>query len=98
MSTLDVLTEGLTGDGGDIEVQQALLGQLSLHGGDAASGVEVGHMGGACGSQMAEVRGLLADGVCHLRIQLYACLMRNGRQMQHTVGGTSQCHIDGQSV
>ena len=33
MSTLDVLTEGLTGDGGDIEVQQALLGQLSLHGG-----------------------------------------------------------------
>ena len=33
VSALDVLAEGLAGDGGDIEVQQALLGQLCLHGG-----------------------------------------------------------------
>ena len=26
------------------------------------------------------------------------CLMRDGRQMQHTVGGTSKCHIDGQRI
>ena len=57
VSTLDVLAQGLAGHGRHIQIQQALLGQLCLHGGDAAGGVEVGHVGGACGSQMAEVRG-----------------------------------------
>ena len=50
---------GLAGDGGHIQIQQALLGQLCLHGGDSACGIEVGHVGGAGGGQMAEV-GVLA--------------------------------------
>src|SRR5699024_9117099 len=57
----NVLAQRLAGDGGNIQVQQSLLGQLCLNGRDAAGGIQVGHMGGTGGSQMAEVGGLGAD-------------------------------------
>ena len=97
-TSFDVLPYGLSGYCHTLCVQQIQLVQLIHNGINTACLVQLLDIVVSCRSQMAEVRGLLADGVCHLRIQLYACLMRNGRQMQHTVGGTSQCHIDGQSV
>ena len=97
-TSFDVLPYGLSGYCHTLCVQQIQLVQLIHNGINTACLVQLLDVVVSCRSQMTEVRGLLADGVCHLRIQLYACLMRNGRQMQHTVGGTSQCHIDGQSV
>ncbi len=46
---------------GTSEVEQVLLGQLSLHGRDAACGVQIGHVGGTGRGQMAEIRGLGAE-------------------------------------
>ena len=98
MSALDVFAEGLAGDGGDIEVQQTLLGQLCLHGGDAAGGVEVGHVGGACGGQMAEVRGLGAYLIEELQVDGHTGLVGDGQQVQNGIGGAAQRHIAGQRV
>ena len=98
VSALDVLAEGLAGDGGDIEVQQTLLGQLCLHGRDAAGGVEVGHVGGACGGQMAEVRGLGAYLIEKLQIDRHTGLVGDGQQVQNGIGGAAQRHIAGQRI
>ena len=98
VGTLDVLAQGLAGDGGHIQIQQALLGQLCLHSGDAACGVEVGHVGGACGSQMAEVGGPGADLIEELQVDGHTGLVGNGQQMQDGIGGAAQRHIAGQCV
>ena len=96
--TLDVLAQRFAGDGGNIQIQQALLGQLGLHGGDAACGVEVGHVSRTGGSQMAEVRGLGADLVEELQVDGDPGLVGDGQQVQHGVGGAAQRHITGERV
>ncbi len=88
----------LAGHGGHIEIQQVLLGQLCLHRGDAAGGIQVRHVGGACGSQMAEVRGAGADLIEELQVHRHACLIGNGQQVEDGVGGAAQSHIAGQCV
>ena len=98
VSALDVLAEGLAGDGGDIQVQQALLGQLGLHGGDAACGVQIRHVGGTGRGQMAQVGGLGADLIEQLQVDGHTGLISDGQQVQHGVGGAAQRHIAGQSV
>ena len=52
----------------------------------------------ACRSQMAEIWCLRTDLVCQLQVQFYACFMGDGRQMEHTVGAASQCHIHSQCI
>ncbi len=98
VGTLDVLAEGLAGDGGYIQIQQTLLGQLCLHGGDAACGVEVGHMGGAGGGQVAEVGGPGADLIEEFQVDGHTGLVGDGQQVEHGIGGAAQCHIAGQGV
>ena len=98
VGTLDVLAQGLAGDGRHIQIQQALLGQLCLHGGDAACGIEVGHVGGACGGQMAEVGGPGTDLIEELQVDGHTSLVGNGQQMQDGIGGAAQRHIAGQCV
>ena len=97
-TAFDILANGLSGCGHALGVQKSQFIQLVHNGINTAGLVQLLNVVVSCRSQMAEVRGLLTDGICHLRIQLYACLMRDGRQMQHTVGGTSKCHIDGQRI
>ena len=98
MGALDVLTQRLAGDGGHIQIQQALLGQLGLHRRNAAGLVQVGHVGGTGRGQMAEVGGLGTDLVEDLQIQRHARLMGDGQQVQHRVGGAAQGHVAGQGV
>ena len=95
---LDVLAQRLAGNGGHIQIQQALLGQLCLHGGDAACGVQVRHVGGAGRCQMAQVRGLGADLIEQLQVDGHTGLISDGQQVQHGVGGAAQRHIAGKSV
>ena len=47
---------------------------------------------------MAEVRGLGTHLIGDLHIQIHICLMGDGRQMQHAVGGAAKGHIYGQGV
>ena len=98
LRALDVLPQGLAGDGGHIQVQQALLGQLGLHSRDAARLVQVGHMGRACGGQVAEVGRLGGNLVKELQINGAACLLGNRQQVQYRVGGAAQRHVTGQGV
>ena len=98
VGTLDVLAQGLAGDGGHIQIQQALLGQLGLHGGDAACGVQIRHVGGTGRGQMAQVGGLGADLIEQLQVDGHTGLVSDGQQVQHGVGGAAQRHVAGQCV
>ena len=98
MGTLDILAKGLAGDGGHVQVQQALLGQLRLYCRDAARCVQIRHVGGACRCQMAQVGGLGADLVEQLQVDGHTGLVGDGQQVQHRVGGAAQRHITGQCV
>ena len=98
MGTLDVLAQGLAGDGGHIQIQQALLCQLCLHRRDAARCVQIRHMGGACRCQMAQVGGLGADLVEQLQVDGHTGLVGDSQQVQHRVSGAAQRHITGQRV
>ena len=97
-TVFDILTYCFSGYCHALCMEKSQLVQLIHDRIDTAGLIKIFHVGRACRCKMAKVRGLLTDGICHLRIQLYACLMRDGRQMQHTVGGTSKCHIDGQRI
>ena len=98
MGTGDVLAQRFAGNGGNIQIQQPGLSQLCLHSGNAASSVQIRHVGGACGSQVAEVRGLSADLVEELHVNRHTGFVSDGQQVQHRVGGAAQGHIAGQGV
>ena len=98
LRTADVLSQRFAGDGGNIEVEQVLLRQLSLHRRDAARLIQVGHVGGAGGGQMAEIRRSGGNLVKELQVNRAARLLRNRQQVQHRVGGAAQRHVAGQGV
>ena len=64
----------------------------------AAGGIQVRHVGGACRSQMAEVRGAGTDLIEELQVHRHACLIGNGQQVEDGVGGAAQSHIAGQCI
>ena len=94
----NVFANGLAGAGNQAGVEQAQPADLMHDGVDAASLVQVLHIGGTGGGQMAEVGGFLADGVGNVHVQVNAALMGNGGQVKHRVGGAAQGHIHGQGV
>ena len=94
----NVFTQRLAGDRHDGGVQQILLGQLFQHRVHAAGGVQVLHIGGAGGGQMAQVRGHCADFVSHVQIEVHAALIGDGGQVEHGVGGAAQGHVSSQGV
>ena len=95
---LDVLADGLAGHGYAVRVQQTLFAQLVHHSVHAARFVKLFNVRSARRCQMAQVRGLFADPVCDVEVDLDAALVRDGRQMQHTVRGAAECHIDRKCV
>ena len=94
----DVLAQGLAGDRHDRGVQQILLGQFLQNGVYAAGGVQVLHVGGAGGGQMAQVRGHGADFVGHVQVEVHAALVGDGGQVEHGVSGAAQSHVGSQGV
>ena len=77
------------------KIQQVLLGKLFHNGRNAACKVKILHEGVAGGCKMAQVRRFRADGVCRVQADRDACLMGDGRQVQHGVGGTAERHVHG---
>ena len=65
---------------------------------DTACLIQIFYVSRTCRCQMAQIRSLGTDLISQFHVKLYACLMSDCRKMQHTVGGTSQCHIYSQSV
>ena len=94
----DVLAHGPARDGHALAVDETRLVELGHDGGDAPRPVEVLHVGGAGRRQVAEVGGPLAHGVCGGQIQLDATLARDGRQVEHRVGGAAERHVHGKGV
>ena len=94
----DILAYGLSRDGHTFGMEQILFGQLVHNRIHTARLVQVFHISATCGGEMAEVGCYCADLVGNIEIQIHAAFVSDGRQMQHTVGGASKCHIHGQRV
>ena len=94
----DILAQRLAGNSQHGGIQQLQLGKFLQHGVHAAGFVQVFHISGAGGGQMAQVGGLGADGIGDIQIQLDAALIGDGRQMQHAVGGAAQGHVGGEGI
>jgi hypothetical protein len=89
---------GSTADGNAIGIQQILFGKLVHNGVNTARFVKVFHIGRSCGSKVAKVGSFCAYAVCYIKVYIYSAFVGNGGKMKHTVGRTSQCHINGKSV
>ncbi len=95
---LDVLAHRLAGDRHAVQMKKAKGGDLLHDRIDTACLVQILHVGGTCRCQMAQIWRALADLVCLPDLEIKACFMGDGREVQHGVGGAAKGHIDGQSV
>ena len=95
---LDGLADGHAINGHALGIDQTDIREFLHNGIDTTCLVQVFHVGRTCRCQMAEVRGLLRDGICEGDIEIKTDLMSNRGQMQHGVGRASQCHINRQGI
>ena len=96
--SFDILPDGLSVRGNQRSIDQSFLVQLcddSLH---TACAVQVVHVRTACRCQVAQVRGLAAELVEDLHVQLDTGLVRDREQVQYGVGGAAQRHVACQRV
>src|SRR5262249_27867361 len=98
LSVCDILADGFAGgcDQGFVDV--AALDQLVLNGRHAARLKQILNVGGACGSQVAEIWNLCAHLVKQLQIHRHSRLVGDGQQMENAVGGAAQSHVAGEGV
>jgi len=85
-NVVQVLGDGLAGDGERVAVQQARVEQRLHHDRDTAGGVDVGHDVAAERLDVGQMRNLVADAVEVIEAQLDLRLVRDGQQMQHGIG------------
>ena len=94
----NVFAHCLSGYRQTIKMQHAEFGYFVHHGADAAGFIELFDVVVARRCEVTKIRRLLADFVGNRQIKIDTTFMRDGRQMQHGVGGAPQSHVDGQSV
>ena len=77
---------------------EIVVDRLVINDTDAAGFIELFDVVVACRCEVTKIRRLLADFVGNRQIKIDTTFMRDGRQMQHGVGGAPQSHVEGQSV
>ena len=81
-----------------VQIQQIFFGKLIHHCIHTAGLIQIFNVSRTCRCQMAEIRCLCAHFICKGNVKVPSDFMGNCRQMQHTVGRTSKCHINRQGI
>ncbi len=94
----DVLPDGLTRYCKAVCVEKPLLVKLLHYSPYAACLLQILHIGVAGGGKVTQVGCLCTYLIGNVKVYLYAALVGNGREMEHTVGGAAQRHIHRKGV
>ena len=94
----DIFGNGLACAGHNVCVKQIFLVKLIHNSVNSASFVKILHISVACGSKVAEVRCLCADLICDIEIYFNSALVSDSGEVEHTVGGAAQSHINGKCI
>ena len=97
-TSFDVLSQCLSGHSHTFCMKKSFLVQLIHHRINSAGLVEIFHVCMSCRSKMAQIRSFLADRIGKINLKIHSDLMCNRRNVQHTVCGTSQCHVHCQCI
>ena len=94
----DIFGNSFACAGHNVGVEQIFLVKLVHNCVNSACFVKILHISVTCGSKVAEVRSLCAYLICDIEIYFNSALVSDSGEVEHTVGGAAQSHINGKSI